>query len=71
MKSDSRISAWALLVAGVSGLLASFILTIDKFKILKDAGFTPSCNINATVNCKSVMLSEQAEIRLSDLIVSV
>ena len=62
MKSDSRISAWALLVAGVSGLLASFILTIDKFKILKDSGFTPSCNINATVNCKSVMLSDQAEV---------
>ena len=61
MESQTRTSAWVLLVASVSGLVASFILTIDKFKILKDAGYTPSCNINATLNCKSVMLSEQAE----------
>lgn len=50
-----------MLVASVAGLAASFILTIDKFKILKDIGYTPSCNINATLNCKSVMLSDQAE----------
>ena len=62
MRSDSRISAGTLLIAGVTGFLASFILTIDKFKVLKDAGFTPSCNINASLNCKSVMLSEQAEV---------
>ena len=62
MRSDSRISAGTLLIAGVTGFLASFILTIDKFKVIKDAGFTPSCNINASLNCKSVMLSEQAEV---------
>lgn len=62
MRSESRISAGTLLIAGISGFLASFILTIDKFKVLKDAGFTPSCNINASINCKSVMLSEQAEV---------
>jgi len=62
MESDNRISAWVLLVAGVSGFLASFILTIDEFKVLKDSEFTPSCNINASVNCKSVMLSDQAEV---------
>ncbi len=62
MRSDSRISAGTLLISGISGFLASFILTIDKFKVLKDAGFTPSCNINASINCKSVMLSAQAEV---------
>ena len=62
MRLESRISAGALLIAGLTGFLASFILTIDKFKVLKDAGFTPSCNINASINCKSVMLSEQAEV---------
>ena len=62
MRPDSRISAGTLLIAGVTGFLASFILTIDKFKVLKDAGFTPSCNINASLNCKSVMLSDQAEV---------
>lgn len=51
-----------MLLASLSGLIASFILTIDKIKVLKDAGYTPSCNINSTLNCKSVMLSKQAEV---------
>lgn len=62
MKLSKSTSAWVMLLAGISGLMASFILTIDKFKVLKDAGYTPSCNINATLNCKSVMLSKQAEV---------
>lgn len=61
MQLRSKTSAWVMLIAAISGLAASFILTIDKFKILKDAGYTPSCNINETLNCKSVMLSKQAE----------
>jgi len=51
-----------MLVGAIAGFIASFILTIDKFKVLKDSGYTPSCNINATLNCKSVMLSKQAEV---------
>ncbi|MEY2664055.1 MAG: hypothetical protein RIR35_863, partial [Actinomycetota bacterium] len=62
MKNRNLVSAWTMLIAGASGLVASFVLTIDKFKVLKDAGYTPSCNINATLNCKSVMLSKQAEV---------
>ena len=62
MRIGSKVSAWTMLIAGASGLVASFVLTIDKFKVLKDAGYTPSCNINATLNCKSVMLSKQAEV---------
>lgn len=62
MELKNRTSAWVMLVAAVTGFAASFILTIDKFKVLKDQGYTPSCNINATLNCKSVMLSKQAEV---------
>ena len=62
MELKSRTSALTMLIAGILGFAASFILTIDKFKVLKDSGFTPSCNINATLNCKSVMLSKQAEV---------
>ncbi len=62
MELKNRTSAWTLLVASISGFLASFILTYDKFKVLKDSGYTPSCNINSTLNCKSVMLSKQAEV---------
>ncbi len=62
MELKNRTSALTMLIAGILGFAASFILTIDKFKVLKDSGFTPSCNINATLNCKSVMLSKQAEV---------
>ena len=62
MERKNRTSALTMLIAGILGFAASFILTIDKFKVLKDSGFTPSCNINATLNCKSVMLSKQAEV---------
>jgi uncharacterized membrane protein len=62
MELKNRTSALTMLIAGILGFAASFILTIDKFKVLKDSGFTPSCNINSTLNCKSVMLSKQAEV---------
>ncbi len=50
------------LIGGVIGLIASFLLSIDKSKLLKDSQFVPSCNISETLNCKSVMLSDQAEV---------
>lgn len=59
---NRKISGVVLLLAGFSGFLASFVLTIDKLKILKDSNYKPSCNINAVLNCKSVMLSKQAEV---------
>lgn len=55
-------TAFIMLFGAVAGFIASFLLTIDKIKILKDAQFNPSCNISATLNCKSVMLSDQAEV---------
>ena len=51
-----------MLIGSVAGFVASFLLTIDKLKLLKDANFVPSCNISETLNCKSVMLSKQAEV---------
>ena len=56
------LSGAFMLFGAVSGFIASFLLTIDKIKILKDAQFNPSCNINEVLNCKSVMLSKQAEV---------
>lgn len=51
-----------MLTGGLIGFVASFLLTIDKIKLLKDSQFVPSCNISETLNCKSVMLSDQAEV---------
>ena len=58
----SKVSGITLLLAAVAGFLACFVLTIDKLKILKDSNYKPSCNINAVLNCKSVMLSQEAEV---------
>lgn len=57
-----KFTGFVMLFGAVSGFIASFLLTVDKIKILKDSGFTPSCNISETLNCKSVMLSKQAEV---------
>jgi uncharacterized membrane protein len=68
MKPNLRsLSAWVMLLAGISGFLASFILTIDKFKVLKDSGFTPSCSINETLNCKSVTKLRSLDFRTHSL----
>lgn len=57
-----RFAGIFMLIGSVSGFIASFLLTVDKIKILKDAKYNPSCNINEVLNCKSVMLSKQAEV---------
>lgn len=51
---------WILTIGGVLGLLASFVITLDKFKLLTDPKFTPSCSINPIFSCSPVMESAQA-----------
>lgn len=50
------------ILTGFLGLLASFMLTVDKIKILKDPSFIPECNLNPIFSCSSVMSQPQAEI---------
>ncbi|MCI3929389.1 vitamin K epoxide reductase family protein [Streptomyces sp. AN091965] len=57
----SRAFALLLVVTGVAGLWASWIITLDKFELLKDPDFQPGCSINPVVACGSIMKSEQAE----------
>lgn len=60
--ASRRFTGSIMLFGAIAGFLASFLLTVDKIKILKDAQFNPSCNISEVLNCKSVMLSKQAEV---------
>ncbi len=53
---------YVLIICGIIGLLASFILTYDKIQVLKDPGYNPPCNINPVLSCGSVMKTEQASI---------
>jgi uncharacterized membrane protein len=57
-----RSLAYLLSVGGLAGLVAAFVLTVEKIEILKDPNFQPSCNINPILSCGSVMTTPQAEV---------
>ncbi|CAL9487044.1 vitamin K epoxide reductase family protein [Streptomyces sp. enrichment culture] len=57
-----RALAWLLVVTGAAGVLASWVITLDKFRLLEDPDFTPGCSLNPVVSCGSVMRSEQAGV---------
>ncbi|MGW7405787.1 vitamin K epoxide reductase family protein [Streptomyces sp. NPDC054833] len=55
-----RAFALMLVLTGAAGLLASWIITLDKFKLLENPAFVPGCSLNPVVSCGSVMKSAQA-----------
>ena len=61
-----RPLAWLLVVTGAMGLLASWVITSDEFKIYaaRAAGrvFTPGCSLNPVVSCGNIMESRQASV---------
>ncbi|MFD8920458.1 vitamin K epoxide reductase family protein [Streptomyces sp. NPDC059569] len=58
----ARWLAWLLVTGGLTGLLAAFTLTIERFALLEDPSYTPSCSINPVLSCGSVMTTPQAEV---------
>ena len=54
---------FALSLVGLSsiGLVAAFILMLEKIQILKNPAAQLSCNINPIVSCNNVITSKQAE----------
>ncbi|MCJ0905169.1 vitamin K epoxide reductase family protein [Rhodococcus sp. ARC_M6] len=59
---SSYVVGWILASAGALGLAASLILTVEKFQLLADPSYRPSCSINPVLSCGSVMSSSQASI---------
>ncbi|MEV0649639.1 vitamin K epoxide reductase family protein [Phytomonospora sp. NPDC050363] len=57
----TRALAWVLTAGGAIGLVAAFVLTVEKIALLKDPGYRPSCSINPILSCGSVMKTPQAE----------
>ncbi|WP_280431299.1 vitamin K epoxide reductase family protein [Nocardia brasiliensis] len=55
-------SAWGLLLAALAGWLASFTLTVERFKLFVDSDYRPSCSINPILSCGSVMATPQAAV---------
>lgn len=54
--------AWVLSVGGLTGLLASATLLIEKIELLKNPDYVPSCSINPILSCGSIMQTSQAEV---------
>lgn len=63
---QARGVAWMMTIAGVFGLLAATILTIDKIGLLQDkvdgTAKQLNCDLNAFVSCSAVMDSDQAHV---------
>ncbi len=57
-----RRTAWVMVVTGTVGWLASFQLTLDDWRLLRDPSYQPSCNISPVVSCGSVMSSPQGSL---------
>lgn len=58
----TRTVAWVLLIAGLVGFTAAFVLAVEKYWLLTNPFYTPSCSINATLSCGPVMSSPQAAL---------
>ncbi|MFI8996491.1 vitamin K epoxide reductase family protein [Streptomyces sp. NPDC053542] len=57
-----RPFALLLVITGALGLLAAWVITLDKFKLLEDPNFKPACSINPIISCGNIMKSAQAEV---------
>ncbi|OIJ66842.1 vitamin K epoxide reductase family protein [Streptomyces mangrovisoli] len=58
----SRRTGLVLLLTGIAGWLASFELAVDDWRLLRDPGYTPPCNLSPVVNCGSVMSSAEGHV---------
>ncbi|WP_232030169.1 vitamin K epoxide reductase family protein [Streptomyces lincolnensis] len=57
-----RRTGWVMVVTGTVGWLASFQLTVDDWRLLRDPAYQPPCNISPVVGCGSVMSSPQGSL---------
>ncbi len=62
MSRPSRALAILLIVGGIIGLTAAFALTLDKFAVLENPKFVPSCNISPFLSCSTNLKSAQGAI---------
>lgn len=56
-----RALPWVLTIGGAIGLVAAFVLTVEKIALLKDPAYVPSCSLNPVLSCGSIMRTPQAE----------
>lgn len=57
----NTVLPYILIISGIIGYGAAFIIMYDKLQLLQNPNFVTSCNLNPIVSCGSVMQSDQAE----------
>ncbi|MER5563185.1 MULTISPECIES: vitamin K epoxide reductase family protein [unclassified Streptomyces] len=57
-----RAFAWLVVLAGAAGLLASWVITLDEFELLRNPDFVPGCSLNPVISCGNIMKSAQASV---------
>lgn len=57
-----KVLPYILIIAGIIGCIASFVLTYDKIHVIQDPTYVPGCNLNPILSCGSVMKTEQASL---------
>lgn len=53
---------WVLLVAGLIGLSAALMLSIEKYLLLTNPFYVTTCDLGSTLNCQDIMDSWQASV---------
>ncbi|MFM7014559.1 MAG: vitamin K epoxide reductase family protein [Actinomycetota bacterium] len=54
--------AWMLIIGGIVGWAAAFVLTLERINVAANPDAVLSCDINPFISCKSVMLTWQAKL---------
>ena len=60
--ASPQATPWVLLLGGVGGFIAAWVLTLETMVLLADPSYVPSCSINPVLSCGPVMASPQAEV---------
>ncbi|WP_031164980.1 vitamin K epoxide reductase family protein [Streptosporangium roseum] len=58
----TRSLPFILAIGGGIGVLAAFLLVIERLRLAADPDYVPSCSINPILSCGSVMKTEQASV---------
>jgi uncharacterized membrane protein len=53
---------WVHLAAGLTGFAAAFILAVEKYWLLTNPFYQPSCSLNEVITCGPIMSSAQAAV---------
>lgn len=59
-ENSSKYIFGTMLAFGITGLIASFILSVEEFHLLKNPDAILSCSFNLVLNCAAVMKTWQA-----------